>query len=383
MSPFIIPIFLPQMGCPYHCLYCNQKTITQSPNQGLTRETFIATVEAGLSSKKKKPGQEIEIAFFGGTFTNLPEAFQERLLKWAAPYLSGQSMNAKGLSSHQPDTDSAIRNPNSELGISTPPDTNSEIRTPKSELGISSIRISTRPDALSEIKIEQLLASGVGTIELGIQSLEDKVLTLSNRGHTAQAAFQALGLLKKYPVRIGVQLMVGLPGDTAGEFLRTVKQVTALKPHLVRIYPTLVLKDTALSQWFYEGRYHPLSLDETLSLCSQALEIFKDNGIRVIRMGLQENDGLRLGKDLIAGPYHPAFGSLVRGELFLKKVLKGLQSQKPLPPRLTLEISPSDVSYLTGNKRKNLDRLIRETGLSGIKVLVKKSFKTGQWNWFY
>lgn len=356
MSPFIIPIFLPQMGCPYHCLYCNQKTITQSPNQGLTKETFIATVEAGLSSKKKKPGQEIEIAFFGGTFTNLPEAFQERLLKWAAPYLSGQSLNAMGLSTHQPDTDSSI--------------------------GISSIRISTRPDALSEIKIEQLLASGVGTIELGIQSLEDKVLTLSNRGHTAQAAFQAIALLKKYPVRIGVQLMVGLPGDTAGGFLRTVKQITALKPHLVRIYPTLVLQDTILSQWFHEGRYHPLSLDETLSLCSQALEIFEDNGIRVIRMGLQENDGLRLGKDLIAGPYHPAFGSLVRGELFLKKVLKGLPSQKPLPPRLTLEISPSDVSYLTGNKRKNLDRLIRELGLSEIKIMVNKDFKAGQWKWF-
>lgn len=337
MNPFIIPIFLPQMGCSYRCLYCNQKTITRSPTRPLDWDTFSSIVEAGLSSKRKKPGQMVEIAFFGGTFTNLPPAIQERLLTWAGHYLSEQR--------------------------------------------ITSIRISTRPDALSEKMIEPLLARGVRTIELGIQSLDDEVLTLSNRGHTVRDAVLTLALLKKYPIKIGIQLMAGLPGDTAGKFLETIRQTVVLKPDFVRIYPTLVFRGTPLAQWWRKNRYQPLSLAEAVSLCSRALELFEENGIRVIRIGLQENEGMRPGRDLIAGPHHPAFGSLVRGECFTKKILQRLSSQKSLPSRLGLEIGPKDLSYLSGNKRKNLVRLMKESGIDLIDIKSDPRLPSGSWRW--
>jgi histone acetyltransferase (RNA polymerase elongator complex component) len=337
MNPFIIPIFLPQMGCSYRCLYCNQKTITRSPNSPLDWDTLYPIVEAGLSSRRKKPGQVVEIAFFGGTFTNLPLAFQERLLTWAGRYWSEQR--------------------------------------------ITSIRISTRPEALSEKNIEPLLALGVRTIELGIQSLDDEVLALSNRGHTARDAFQTMALLKRYPIQIGIQLMAGLPGDTAGGFLKTVRQTVALKPDFVRLYPTLVFRDTPLAQWWRQKRYRPLSLPEAVSLCGQALELYEENGIEVIRIGLQENEGIRLGRDLIAGPHHPAFGSLVRGECFTKKILQRLSSRKSLPSRLGLEIGPQDLSYLTGNKRKNLVRLMKESGIDLIDLKSDPKLPSGSWRW--
>lgn len=337
LSPFIIPIFLPQMGCAFRCIYCNQKAITRTGADALNRESFSSTVETGLSSKRKKPGQEVEIAFFGGTFTNLPWGFQERLLKWAGRYISQKR--------------------------------------------VDSLRISTRPDALSEKNVEQLLAFGVRTVELGIQSLSDEVLTLSNRGHCARDSLQALALLKEYPIQIGGQLMMGLPGDSEGGFLETVKHLIVHKPDFVRIYPTLVFQDTPLADWWQQEQYHPLSIEEAVSLGRLALELFEENGIRVIRIGLQENEGMGPGKDLVAGPFHPAFGSLVRGEWFLKKILQGLRSRESLPSRMGLELGPPDLSYLTGNKRKNFNRLLRESGADSIDLNVDPDLPPGSFRW--
>ncbi|MBA4391957.1 MAG: radical SAM protein [Desulfobacca sp.] len=335
MSPFIIPIFLPQMGCPYHCLYCHQERITRNPRNILNRETFSSLVETGLSSKRKKGDQEIEIAFFGGTFTNLPPNFQGQLLEWAAPYLSQKR--------------------------------------------VTSLRLSTRPDALSEKKIEHLWTFGVRTIELGVQSLNDEVLGLSNRGHKAQDTVQTLTLLKKYPVTIGVQLMAGLPGDSPERFIETINQVIELKPDFIRIYPTLVFKDTPLAHWLKEGRYTPLSLDEAVTLCRQALERLEAAGIRVIRLGLQDHEGLRFGRDLMAGPFHPAFGSLVRGELYLKKLLRDLMPRKPFRSPLVLHIAPKDSDYLLGNKKRNLTLLSQQLGVAKIAINIAPQFSPGTW----
>jgi histone acetyltransferase (RNA polymerase elongator complex component) len=335
MGPFIIPIFLPQMGCPYHCLYCHQEAITRSPGKVLGKETFSSLVETGLSSKRKKDGQEIEIAFFGGTFTNLPRDVQKQLFEWASPYLSQKK--------------------------------------------VTSLRLSTRPDGLSEKKIEELVTVGVRTIELGIQSLNDKVLGLSKRGHTAQDAIQSLTLLKKYPITIGVQLMAGLPGDSLETFLETIKQLIALKPDLARIYPTLVFQDTPLAQWLAEKRYSPLSLEEALDWCSQALELLEDAGIRVIRLGLQDHEGMRIDKGLIAGPFHPAFGSLVRGELFLKKLVRDLMPKKPFRSPLVLHIAPKDSYYLLGDKKKNLSLLSQQLGVANIQLNIAPHFTSGTW----
>ena len=337
LNPFIIPFFIPQMGCIFHCLYCHQETITQSPKKALNWKTFSCVLEAGLSSKRKKPGQEVEIAFYGGTFTNLPLSYQEQLLTWGAHFISQKK--------------------------------------------VTSLRLSTRPDALSEKKIEQLITVGVRTIELGVQSLNDEVLSLSNRGHTAQDAIQALALLKKFPIKIGVQLMMGLPGDNAEGFLKTTKEVIALEPDFVRIYPTIVFQDTPLAQWLQEGRYHPLSLDEAVYLCSRALELFEAAQIKVVRLGLQDHNGMHSGNNLIAGPFHPAFGSLVRGELFIRKILRGLKSQKPLPSEIVIQIAPKDISYLLGDKRRNLHRLTQELKVNRIELKVDQALSPGTWRW--
>jgi histone acetyltransferase (RNA polymerase elongator complex component) len=335
MGPFIIPIFLPQLGCPYHCLYCHQEAITRSPGKVLDKETFSLLVETGLSSKRKKNDQEVEIAFFGGTFTNLPGVVQNQLFEWATPYISQKK--------------------------------------------VASLRLSTRPDGLSEKKIEQLVAVGVRTIELGIQSLNDKVLGLSNRGHNAQDAIQAVTLLKKYPITIGVQLMAGLPGDSPETFMGTIKQLITLKPDLARIYPTLVFENTPLAQWLAEKRYSPLSLEEALTWCSQALELLEASGIRVIRLGLQDHEGMRIGKGLIAGPFHPAFGSLVRGELYLKKLIRDLIPRKPFPSPLTLHIAPHDKDYLWGNRKRNLTLLSHQMGVADIGIKIVPQLAPGTW----
>lgn len=337
MNPFIIPIFLPQMGCPFRCLYCHQERITRRSQNGLDRNTFSSMVEAGLSSKRKKRGQEIEIAFFGGTFTNLPGDYQNQLLEWGADYISQKR--------------------------------------------VTSLRLSTRPDALSESKLDRLMAWGVKTIELGVQSLDDTVLRLSNRGHTAEEALQALALVKRYPVKIGIQLMTGLPGDSPPTLHQTISQVIAFKPDFVRLYPTLVFEGTPLAQWLHEGRYSPPSLDETVSLCSLAVERMEEVGIRVIRLGLQAHDGMQIGKGLVAGPYHPAFGSLVRGEIFLRKILKDLKKGGALSSPITLEVAPQDHSYLTGNKKKNLLRLIRGLDLFSIAIKEESTLPPGSWKW--
>jgi len=323
------------MGCPYHCIYCQQEKISRTPSQTLDRERFTQIVETGLSSSRKKMGQPVEIAFFGGTFTNLPPNFRKELLAWTALYLSQKKVH--------------------------------------------SLRLSTRPDTLSEKKIEELLSGGVRTIELGVQSLNNRVLSLANRGHDAQEAIWAFSLLKKYPLTIGIQIMTGLPGDSPETFNETINQVIGLKPDLVRIYPTLVFQDTPLAHLWQEGRYWPLSLDEAVGLCSQAVERLEGAGIPVIRLGLQEHEGLRLGRDLVAGPFHPAFGSLVRGELYLKKLIRELAPLKPFRSPLTLRIAPQDNDYLLGYGKKNLAILRRQLEIDDIGIKFESRLPPGTW----
>jgi histone acetyltransferase (RNA polymerase elongator complex component) len=336
MTPFIIPIFLPQMGCPHRCIYCQQEKITRWPRKILEQETFTDLIETGLSSKRKKDGMKVEIAFFGGTFTNLPIDFQEKVFSWTAPYLEKRKINA--------------------------------------------IRLSTRPEALTEEKINWLWLQGVRSLEIGVQSLNDNVLELSQRGHTAQECIETIKLLKKYPLGIGVQLMMGLPGDSPESFLETVKQIISLGPHFVRVYPTLILKDTPLAQMFAKGEYIPLSLDESVSLASQVLELFEESGIKVIRLGLQDHEGLRPGMDLIAGPFHPAFGSLVRGELFLRILIRKLKTDKTLGTSLILRLAPREGDYLLGHNKKNLLLLRDELNQTNIQIKIDRQLPPGHWH---
>lgn len=258
----IIPIFLPFAGCSQICVFCDQKGITGSsslPDAAQVR----AVVDAHLSTWKR--GGRIEIAFYGGSFTGLPQDLQRRYLRIAQTYL----------------TDGRV----------------------------DSIRVSTRPDYISEGGVEMLAAFGVDTVELGAQSMSDDVLRVSGRGHSASATVTATAVLKAAGMKTGIQIMPGLPGDTAQSSLDTIDKVIALAPAFVRIYPTVVLRDTELHRMYMSGAYRPWEMDEMVSVCRQAAAQFALAGIPVIRMGLAASEGL--ADRLVAGPYHPSFRQLV------------------------------------------------------------------------
>lgn len=258
----IIPIFLPFGGCPQQCVFCDQKGLTGTAAMpGLAEVT--ATVEAYLWTWRH--GGRIEIAFYGGSFTALPEAEQRRYLGAAYRYVS--------------------------------------------EGRAHSIRVSTRPDSISKEKVELLRSYGVDTVEIGAQSMSDEVLSLSGRGHTSAASVAAVQTLKAAAMLTGVQIMPGLPGDTAASVIETVDKVIGLSPEFVRIYPAVVLKDTGLHRMYLAGAYRPWEMADMVAVCREAALRFKGAGIPIIRMGLQAHDGLM--QRLVAGPYHPSFRQLV------------------------------------------------------------------------
>jgi histone acetyltransferase (RNA polymerase elongator complex component) len=333
---FIIPIFLPHWGCPYRCIYCHQEQITQTRRLEMHREDFSTLVESGLNSRRRNPGHRVELAFYGGTFTLLPASVQEELLAWAAHYIRQGRVEA--------------------------------------------IRLSTRPDALSEEVLLNLKDARVETIELGVQSLNDRALERSGRGHSAQDSLNAVQLLKKFSLNVGIQLMAGLPGDTPEGFNQTIREVRDLKPDLVRIYPTVVFPETVLAQWVEKGHYTPLALAEAVSLCRGAVDLLETAGIPVIRLGLQSHDRMFLGKDILTGPYHPAFGDLVRGESFLMKIKQDLAERKFFREAgLELRVAGRDIGFLTGNNRENLKKLKTDLGISQLRVYTDPALPSGKW----
>ena len=335
-KPFIIPIFLPQWGCPYRCIYCQQEKITQTRRQEMHRADFSTLVESGLNSRHRTLDRRVELAFYGGTFTLLPAPVREDLLAWAAPYI-GQGR-------------------------------------------VEALRISTRPDALSEEVLLNLKAAGVETVELGVQSLNDQALERSGRGYSAQDSLKAVQLLKEFSLGVGIQLMAGLPGDTPEGFHQTIREVRDLNPDLVRIYPTVVFSDTVLAQWVEKGHYTPLALEEAVSLCRGAVDLLETAGIPVIRLGLQSHGRMSPGKDILAGPYHPAFGHLVRGELFLMKIKQDLAGRKSFREAdLELRVAGRDIGFLTGNNRENLKKLKTDLGISRLQVTADPSLPGGKW----
>jgi histone acetyltransferase (RNA polymerase elongator complex component) len=335
-KPFIIPVFLPQWGCPHQCIYCDQEQITQTRRREIHQADFSTLVESGLNSRRRTPDRRVELAFYGGTFTLLPAPVREGLLAWAAPYIRQGRVEA--------------------------------------------IRLSTRPDALSEEVLLDLKAAGVETVELGVQSLNDQALERSRRGHSAQDSLNAVQLLKKYSLGVGIQLMAGLPGDTPEGFHQTIREVRDLKPDLVRIYPTVVFPETVLAQWVEKGHYTLLALEEAVSLCRWAVDLLETAGIPVIRLGLQSHDRMSLGKEFLAGPYHPAFGDLVRGELFLMKIKQDLAGRNSFREAdLELWVAGRDIGFLTGNSRENLRKLKAELGTPQLRVAVDPTLPSGKW----
>jgi histone acetyltransferase (RNA polymerase elongator complex component) len=274
----------------------------------------------------------VEVAFFGGSFTRLPRELQYGLLKPLEPLVrSGE---------------------------------------------VSSIRVSTRPDALDPATVGFLAVSGVSLVELGVQSMDDRALQSSGRGHTAQDAVDAFASLRAAGLRVGAQMMPGLPGERAADAVVSFRRVLSLRPDLLRIYPALVLHGTELARMYQDGRYRPLQLEDAVDLCKTMLHDAARAGIPVVRVGLQPTDGLSRGAVVVAGPYHPALRQLAEGERWfdlLRLVTRDISSGEVL----TIYTSRSEVSDVVGQKRKNIIRLENISGARVAGVYADESLPAG------
>lgn len=312
MRKINIPVFVPHKGCPNDCVFCNQKKITgtglMTPKKAQEDiENYIKTL----------PEQAIcSIAFFGGSFTAIEESLQKQFLELAYQYIKSGK--------------------------------------------VEYIRVSTRPDCINEENLKMLFSYGVRAIELGVQSTDEDVLKLANRGHTFDDVKNAVSLIKKHGgFELGLQMMTGLPADTYEKTIKTAQDIIDLGADTTRIYPTLVIKDSKLSDMYQEGLYKPLSLDEAVLRCADVYEMFTASGVRVLRMGLMSSSEINENSDdVVAGPVHSSFGELVFSQIFLKKLLS-LSLGKT---NLKVYVNPKDLSKALGNKKSNIKSVFDKTG---------------------
>lgn len=331
---YIIPIFVPHRGCPHDCIFCNQKKITgvgeDVCQNGISGPEVTEVIHSYLKTMTNQSAH-IEVAFYGGSFTGIPISLQKELLTAAYEY--------------------------------------------KKKNLIHGIRLSTRPDYIDDQILEYLEQYGVDTIELGVQSLDDKVLELSNRGHRQEHVQKAVALIRKYDFVLGLQMMIGLPGDNVEKMFYTAQEIIRLKPDMVRIYPTLVIKGTALEQLYRNGQYRPLLLEETVNICKNLLLNFEKHGIKVIRIGLQATENIAQGKDIIAGPFHPAFRELVEAEIRLDMLKLAISHLQGDLDEINIFVHPRAVSEIVGPRRKNLIYLQKKYGLNKTRVFQDENLK--------
>jgi histone acetyltransferase (RNA polymerase elongator complex component) len=321
----IVPLFIPHQGCPFQCIYCRQDKITDQPAMPAPASYIKSTLDTSIESPGYSSSRTREVAFYGGTFTNLPQARMEEVLGVVAPYLH------KGL--------------------------------------FDSVRVSTRPDCIDPGRLELMRSYGVSTVELGVQSMGDNVLRLSKRGHTSHDVIRAISLLRQYGFRVGVQLMPGLPGDSEAAFNDTIDMVIDLKPDMARLYPAIVLKDTELAAIYYTGEYKPLPLVEAVRICGEGCSRLEENGIPVIRIGLMSSPSLLSGQEIVAGPWHTAFGFLVRSYIHHKGIRAFMAG---IDHRATIGIrAPKrEIPLVRGYRNEGL-RVLEE--ISGSRILHVKA----------
>ncbi len=315
----ILPVFVPHLGCPHACVFCNQRRIT-----GQLQPADAETVRKIIQDAAALPqtGAKRQLAFYGGSFTAIDEAQQEELLQAAHEAL--------------------------ERGE------------------IDSIRLSTRPDAIDGTVLERLRRYGVETIELGAQSLDDEVLCLSGRGHTAADVMRASKLIREAGFHLILQMMTGLPGDTPGRCVETARRIIRLQPDGVRIYPTVIVKDTELYELWRSGQYREHTVEDAVSICAKIVPLFEKSGIPVIRLGLNPTEELS-GGDAVAGAYHPALGELVKSRILLNQARELLDSV-PAGSRVTLGIGAPRLSQLIGQRKVNVLTLRQEFSLAELQV---------------
>lgn len=306
-------MFVPHDGCPFDCVFCNQRKIT-GLDTSMTHNMVDDIIREYRETIGDKEGKHIEVAFFGGSFTGIKIDKQNELLSVAKKY--------------------------------------------KDEGYIDDIRLSTRPDYINDEILDNLQRKGVSVIELGVQSLNQEVLDLSNRGHNREDVFRATKLIKQRGIKLGLQMMIGLPGDTMKRAELTAKEIIECGPSFVRIYPTLVVKGTALEQQYYTGEYKPLELDDAVAICAKVYKMFIKNNIQIIRVGLQPTDHISLGKDVVAGPFHPAFRQLVESRIIRDRIDDFIEDKNFKD--IKVYINSKKISELVGNKRSNYEYFERK-----------------------
>lgn len=301
-----IAVFVPHLGCPNRCSFCDQNLITSSEKMLPTALEIENICRAALERADKK---ELELAFFGGSFTAIAPDVMRGLLACARPFCGPG--------------------------------------------GISGIRVSTRPDAIDQDRLDILKEYNVTAVELGAQSMDDEVLLKNRRGHLASHVEQAARLIRQNGLSLALQMMVGLDGEKPGGSLETARRLAALKPDAVRIYPVLVMKNTELDRQRLAGSYSPLSLEEAVEETSAIMQFFLDSGIKILKVGLHSDAAMQ--GSIAAGPWHPAFRELCEGEMMLRRLLQQLSALPPGP--ITVAVHPKDVSRLAGHAGANKKRL--------------------------
>lgn len=302
----IIPVFIPHLGCRHRCVFCNQRKISghESMPQAEEIEKQVLNYRASCRDLNLR---EVQLAYYGGSFTAIAADEQEKYLKAAF------ALKEKGL--------------------------------------IAKIRLSTRCDYIDDEVIARLKRYQVDIVELGVQSLDEQVLMLSQRGHTAAQVREAAEILKQSGFTLGLQMMIALPGDTPAKSIQTAKEIVSLEPDFVRIYPTAIIKDTELALMWKNRQYQPWDWDVLIDTTAEAAEIFQAAHIPIIRIGLQAADNLTFERDLLGGGYHPALGEMVKARIMRRKIERTLAQM----PQGAYEIYANvrQLSQIKGQKNVN------------------------------
>jgi histone acetyltransferase (RNA polymerase elongator complex component) len=335
-------VFLAHAGCPFQCVYCNQRAVASSPscaalNADVTRE--FQEQFARLLDHAREQHSPGELAFYGGTFTALPVEALKKILETVTPWVCA--------------------------GV------------------FSGLRFSTRPDSMTEGACSLLAPYPIETVELGVQSLVDEVLMQSRRGYAVESVKKAVELVRRQGWQLGLQLMLGLPGDSPAHFLDSVAQAVELRPDFVRIYPTLVLTGTALAEWYRQGTYTPLSLEEAVSWCTPAYEALFRAQIPIARLGLQPDPQLQKPGRVIAGPFHPAFGYLVRVEWWKERLDRHLEvhQRQTRGKAITLWVADGALSEVIGPARSNIRHWLEKWLFSEVKVQGRATQLPGEFDY--
>ncbi len=323
-APFIIPVFIPNMGCPHQCIFCDQSIITNTETNRITPKKIEETVDNWLLYKKNS-AVEKQLSFYGGNFLGLEESLLLSFLNKAEELIS--------------------------------------------EKKIDSIRFSTRPDTVTPEILKLLKTYSVKTIEIGAQSMDNEVLKQSGRGHKAEDNAKAAILIKDNNFKLGLQMMTGLPNDTKEKSLYTAKKIAELKPDFVRIYPCIVLKGSRLEILLKKGLYTSQTLSQSVDIVKRAYLIFKEKNIRVIRMGLQASKELKPNSKIAAGPYHPAYGHLVLSAIYFDIVSDIIKDKKLNNKEINIIVNPRDISVACGIKKENVIKLTKRFDLKGINII--------------